>query len=61
MTREVRSSVPERINDASLKTQRPTLWGSALSAWRSPLVFALGLIAVAVVLAAFYRFHSLIR
>ena len=61
MNQQARSTSPERITAVSPPPSCATLWDAAVSAWRSPRLFALGLLALAVILGAFYRFHRLAR
>jgi hypothetical protein len=46
---------------ASPPLSRQPAWGIALAAWRSSRLFAFLLLALAVILGAFYRFHRLAR
>jgi hypothetical protein len=55
------STASERISAAPLPLPRATIWDTALSAWRSTRLFAFILLALAVVLGGFYRFHRLAR
>ncbi|HEY2525798.1 MAG TPA: glycosyltransferase family 39 protein, partial [Candidatus Binataceae bacterium] len=51
---------PGRMTDASpLPSPRRTVWEAAFEAWRSPRLFSFILLALAVVLGAYYRFHKL--
>jgi len=52
---------PERITDASPPPPRRTVWEAALEAWRSSRLFTLVLLALALGLGAYYRFHKLAR
>jgi hypothetical protein len=47
------------MTDASPPPPRRTLWEAAFAAWSSPRLFSLILLALAVVLGAYYRFHKL--
>jgi len=61
VSQEAPSAAPEHVSAALPPSSRPTPWETAWSAWRSPRLFALVLLALAVVLGAFYRFHRLAR
>ncbi len=45
----------------STLSSRPAVWDTLLWSWRSPRLFAMALLAVAVILGAHYRFHRLDR
>jgi hypothetical protein len=45
----------------STHSSRPAVWDTLLWSWRSPRLFAMALLAVAVILRAHYRFHRLAR
>jgi len=45
----------------STLSSRPAVWDTLLWSWRSPRLFAMALLAVAVILGAHYRFHRLAR
>jgi hypothetical protein len=52
----------ERVIVASpLQSSHQTMWDAALAAWRSSRLFAFVLLALAVILGGFYRFHWLAR
>jgi uncharacterized membrane protein len=61
VNQNVRLTSPGRIADASPPPPRPTVWGGALAAWRSSRLFAFILLALAVALGTYYRFHKLGR
>jgi hypothetical protein len=61
VNQQARLTSPERVTAAALPSSRQTVWNIALSAWRSPRLFAFTLLALAVILGAFYRFHRLAR
>ena len=62
MNQQARSTSPERITAASPQpSSRQTVWDIALSAWRSSRLFAFIVLALAVILGGFYRFHRLAR
>jgi hypothetical protein len=61
VSQQARSAAPERITAASPPMSRQTGWEMAVSAWRSPRLFAFILLTLAVILGAFYRFHRLAR
>jgi hypothetical protein len=49
------------VMGASTPFSRRVVWETAVAAWRSPRLFAMALLAVAVILGAHYRFHRLDR
>jgi len=59
VNQNVRLTSPRRITDASPPLPRRTVWEAAFAAWRSPRSFSFILLALAVVLGAYYRFHKL--
>src|SRR5206468_11831903 len=61
VSQEALSATPEHVSSALPPSTRPTRWETAWSAWRSPRLFALVLLALAFILGAFYRFHRLAR
>jgi hypothetical protein len=60
VNQQARLTTPERIA-AAARLLRQTVSKLALTAWRSSRLFALVLLALAVVIGAFYRFHELAR
>jgi hypothetical protein len=61
VNQQVLSTASERVPAAPSPLPRATIWDTALFAWRSSRFFAFILLALAVVLGGFYRFHRLAR
>ncbi|HVB82616.1 MAG TPA: hypothetical protein VNE82_22035 [Candidatus Binataceae bacterium] len=61
MNQQTRLTPAERGTVAGPPLSRQTAWDAALWAWRSSRLFAFILLALAVILGGFYRFHRLAR